>query len=97
MVAKLRAAGDRAQPMIWMGLIQTSQPLAVFPIVSSVRGLSQEHLEAASSLGASHWRTFFDITVPLLPPGLLGATSIVFAFNASAFAIPLLLGGTVYR
>lgn len=78
---------------VLLGLIQTSLPLAVFPIVSSVRGLSQEHLEAASSLGASHWRTFFDITVPLLRPGLVGAASIVFAFNASAFAIPLLLGG----
>ena len=78
---------------VLLGLIQTSRPLAVFPIASSVRGLSQEHLEAASSLGASQWRTFFDVTVPLLRPGLLGAASIVFAFNASAFAIPLLLGG----
>jgi putative spermidine/putrescine transport system permease protein len=78
---------------VMLGLIQTSLPLAVFPIVSSVRGISQEHIEAASSLGASHWRTFFDVTVPLLRPGLFGAASIVFAFNASAFAIPLLLGG----
>ncbi|WP_211097990.1 ABC transporter permease [Ahrensia kielensis] len=78
---------------VLLGLIQTSLPLAVFPIVSSVRGLSQEHLEAASSLGASQWRIFFDVTVPLLRPGIVGAASIVFAFNASAFAIPLLLGG----
>ncbi len=78
---------------VLLGLIQTSLPLAVFPIVSSVRGLSQEHLEAASSLGASQWRTFADVTVPLLRPGLFGAASIVFAFNASAFAVPLLLGG----
>lgn len=78
---------------VLLGLIQTSLPLAVFPIVSSVRGISNEHLEAASSLGASQWRTFFEITVPLLKPGLVGATSIAFAFNASAFAIPLLLGG----
>lgn len=78
---------------VLLGLIQTSLPLAVFPIASSARGLSQEYLEAASSLGASQWRTFFDVTVPLLRPGIVGAASIVFAFNASAFAIPLLLGG----
>ncbi len=78
---------------VLLGLIQTSLPLAVFPIVSSVRGISREHLEAASSLGASHWRIFIDVTAPLLRPGLVGAASIVFAFNASAFAIPLLLGG----
>lgn len=78
---------------VLLGLIQTALPLAVFPIVSAIRGISNEQLEAASSLGASHWRTFFDVTVPLLKPGLLGAASIVFAFNASAFAVPLLLGG----
>lgn len=78
---------------VLLGLIQTSLPLAVFPIVSAVRAISTEQLEAASSLGASHWRTFCDVTVPLLRPALVGAASIVFAFNASAFAIPLLLGG----
>jgi putative spermidine/putrescine transport system permease protein len=81
------------QTGVLLGLVQTSLPLAVFPIVSAVRGLSTEHLEAASSLGASHWRIFRDVTVPLLRPGLVAAGSIIFAFNASAFAIPLLLGG----
>ncbi len=78
---------------VLLGLIQTSLPLAVFPIVSAVRAISQEHLEAASSLGASNWRIFRDVTLPLLRPALLGAASICFAFNASAFAVPLLLGG----
>lgn len=78
---------------VLLGLIQTSLPLAVFPIVSAARAVSPEHLEAASSLGASHWRTLRDVTLPLLRPALVGAASIVFAFNASAFAIPLLLGG----
>lgn len=78
---------------VLLGLIQTSLPLAVFPIVSAVRAVSQECLEAASSLGASHWRIFRDITLPLLRPAIIGAASIVFAYNASAFAIPLLLGG----
>ena len=31
--------------------------------------------------------------IAMLKPGLIGAASIVFAFNASAFAVPLLLGG----
>ena len=78
---------------VLLGLIQTSLPLAVFPIASSVRAISREYLEAASSLGATHWRSFLDVTLPLLRPGLVAAASIVFAFNASAFAIPLLLGG----
>jgi putative spermidine/putrescine transport system permease protein len=78
---------------VLLGLIQTALPLAVFPILSSMRNITTEQLEAASVLGASHWRAFVDITLPLLKPGLISAASIVFAYNASAFAIPLLLGG----
>ena len=78
---------------VLLGLIQTAIPLAVFPIMSAMRGISSEYLEAGSSLGASQWRTFFDITLPILKPGLISAASIVFAYNASAFAVPLLLGG----
>ncbi|MDO8249523.1 MAG: ABC transporter permease [Rhodoferax sp.] len=78
---------------VLVGLVQTALPLAVFPILGSMRAISVQYLEASASLGAQPWRSFRDITLPLLKPGLIGAASIVFAFNASAFAVPLLLGG----
>jgi len=78
---------------VLVGLVQTALPLAVFPILGSMRAISAQYLEASASLGAAPWRSFRDITLPLLKPGLIGAASIVFAFNASAFAVPLLLGG----
>ncbi|TQV78401.1 ABC transporter permease [Denitrobaculum tricleocarpae] len=78
---------------VLLGLIQTAIPLAVFPILSATRVISREYLEAASSLGAGNWRVFYDVILPLLKPGLVSAASIVFAYNASAFAVPLLLGG----
>jgi putative spermidine/putrescine transport system permease protein len=78
---------------VLIGLVQTALPLAVFPILGAMRAIAKEYLEAADSLGARPWRSFFDITLPLLKSGLIGAASIVFAFNASAFAVPLLLGG----
>lgn len=78
---------------VLVGLVQTALPLAVFPILGAMRSISREYLEAADSLGAAAWRSFFSVTLPLLKPGLIGAASIVFAFNASAFAVPLLLGG----
>ncbi|WP_309678865.1 ABC transporter permease [Polaromonas sp.] len=78
---------------VLVGLVQTALPLAVFPILGSMRAISGQYLEASASLGATPWVAFRDITLPLLKPGLIGAASIVFAFNASAFAVPLLLGG----
>lgn len=78
---------------VLVGLVQTTLPLAVFPILSAMRAIKNDHLESASGLGATPISIFFDITLPLLKPGIIGAASIVFAYNASAFAIPLLLGG----
>jgi len=97
----LLKTGVLAQPLqllfnetgVLAGLVQTALPLAVFPILGAMRAASGEMLEAAATLGASPWRAFFNVTLPQLKPGLIGAASIVFAFNASAFAVPLLLGG----
>lgn len=81
------------QTGVLVGLVQTALPLTVFPILVSMRAVDLSYLEAAMSLGASPFRVFWSIILPLLKPGLLSAGSIAFAFNASAFAVPLLLGG----
>ncbi len=75
------------------GLVQTSLPLAVFPILSGARVISRDLLEASASLGEGSWMTFRRVVLPLLGPGIVAAGSIVLAYNASAFAVPLLLGG----
>lgn len=78
---------------VLVGLVQTTLPLAVFPILSAMRAIKPDYLESAAGMGATPTRVFFDVTLPLLKLGILGAASVVFAYNASAFAIPLLLGG----
>jgi putative spermidine/putrescine transport system permease protein len=99
--AALQQSGVVAQPLqllfnqtgVLAGLVQTALPLAVFPVLGAMRAASGDLLEAAATLGASPWRSFFGVTLPLLKPGLISGASIVFAYNASAFAVPLLLGG----
>ncbi len=49
--------------------------------------------EAARVLGASRWRTFWEITLPLLRPAIVAAASIVFLFSFTSFGVVLLLGG----
>lgn len=78
---------------VLIGLVQTSLPLAVFPVYVSMRRVSRDYLEAAASLGANSWVSFATVTFPLLLPGIIAGASIAFAYNASAFAVPLLLGG----
>ena len=49
--------------------------------------------EAARLLGASRWRAFTTVTLPLLRPALAAAASLVFLFTFTSFGTVLLLGG----
>ena len=48
---------------------------------------------AAQVLGASPWRTFREVTLPLLKPSILAGTFLVFLFNFTSFGVVLMLGG----
>lgn len=78
---------------VLLGLIQTAFPLAVLPLSSALRAVSRAYDEAAATLGATRWQTLRHVTLPLAMPGLVSGALLVFAYNASAFAVPLLLGG----
>lgn len=48
---------------------------------------------AATVLGASPWKVFKEVTLPLLRPSILSATLLVFLFNFTSFGVVLMLGG----
>ncbi|MEM5318151.1 ABC transporter permease [Paraburkholderia sp. JHI869] len=97
----LMSTGLIQRPVMWLyrengvllGLIQTAFPLAVLPISSAMRAVSRSYEEAAATLGASRWQTLRHVMLPLAMPGIVSGALLVFAYNASAFAVPLLLGG----
>ena len=64
-------------------------------IVRSVGGfwanLDPRRTDAARVLGASRWRAFREVTLPLLGPPIAAAASIVFLFTFTAFGVVLLL------
>ncbi len=49
--------------------------------------------QAAQVLGANPWRTFKEVTLPLLRPSILAASLLVFLFNFTSFGVILMLGG----
>lgn len=66
----------------------------VIRVVGSVWAQLDNRLEqAARSLGASSWRTFLEVTLPLLRPSILAASLLVFLFDFTSFGVVLLLGG----
>ncbi|WP_018683974.1 ABC transporter permease [Actinokineospora enzanensis] len=52
--------------------------------------------DAARSLGASRWRAFTSVTLPMLRPAIGSSAAVVFLFCATSFGVVLLLGGGEY-
>lgn len=61
-------------------------------VLANMQALGTDYESVARSLGASKWQSFRYVLLPLIFPGLLSASVIVFAFTFGAYEIPALLG-----
>jgi spermidine/putrescine transport system permease protein len=68
-------------------------PFVALPIFVSLETLDRRLLEAAADLGASRWRAFFAVTLPLSLPGVIAAFFFVFVPTIGEFVTPSLVGG----
>lgn len=82
---------------VLIGLTQIAIPYIVVPLIGVLTAIDPALQEAAQSVGANRWRTFWKVTFPLSIPGVAAGTLIVFSLNASAFAIPAMMGGERVR
>jgi putative spermidine/putrescine transport system permease protein len=78
---------------VTVALAQIELPLMVLPLITSLMNVDPNLRQASLSLGAGHWRTFMQVTVPLSVPGLLAGSLLVFASSVSAFVTQTLVGG----
>src|SRR5271169_1818641 len=78
---------------VYLGIIYSYLPFMVLPLFSTLEKLDHTLLEAASDLGSSPWRAFFDVTLPLSMPGVIAGSMLVFIPAIGEFVIPSLLGG----
>ncbi|MEN2974392.1 MAG: ABC transporter permease [Candidatus Caldarchaeales archaeon] len=67
--------------------------LMVLPLYANLEKLDRALLEAASTLGASPFRTFIKVTLPLSMPGIMAGFLLVFIPAVGEFVIPELVGG----
>ena len=68
-------------------------PYAVLPIYASLRALDWRLPRAGLSLGASPWRVFRRVTLPLSMPGVGAGALLVFIQALGFYVTPALLGG----
>ncbi len=61
-------------------------------VLANMQSIGQDYEAVGRSLGASRWQAFRYVLLPLIFPGVLSASVMVFAFTFGAYEIPAVLG-----
>jgi putrescine transport system permease protein len=76
-----------------IGMVYVYLPFMVLPLYANLVKMDFRLLEAAYDLGASPFKAFWLITVPLSKAGIIAGFMLVFIPSVGEFVIPSLLGG----
>jgi spermidine/putrescine transport system permease protein len=79
-------------PAIVFGIVYVYLPFMLFPILLGLANVPKDAREAAFDLGASRWRLFRDIELPLAMPGILIGSLLCFVISLGAFSEAKFLG-----
>lgn len=80
-------------PVIIFGLVYVYFPFMLFPLAQGISMVPDDARQAAADLGASRWRIFWEIDLPLAAPGIVVGSLLSFVLAAGALAESKLLGG----
>ena len=78
-----------------IGSILYSLHFAVQPFAASFAAVDPRLLAASATLGASSWRTFWRVILPLSVPGLVTGIALSFAHTVGEFGVVLMIGGNI--
>ncbi|HNW41455.1 MAG TPA: ABC transporter permease [Opitutaceae bacterium] len=79
--------------VIVLGLVYVYLPFMLFPLILGIQMVPDQVREAAFDLGASRWRVFREIDVPLSMPGIVIGSMLTFVLAVGAMAEAKILGG----
>jgi len=77
-------------------MVQVLLPFMAVPLISTLRSVPRDMQDAATNLGATRWRTFWEVTVPLSVPGIAAGVTLVFILAYTMFTVPTLMGGAAF-
>jgi molybdate transport system permease protein len=78
-----------------IGSVIYSLPFVVQPLQNAFEAIGRRPLEAAATLRAGPWDTFFTVALPLARPGIVTATILGFAHTVGEFGVVLMIGGNI--
>ncbi|MDR5822831.1 molybdate ABC transporter permease subunit [Caballeronia sp. LZ043] len=99
-VGKLtQALGIGLLPFTFAGLVVGSViyslPFVVQPLQNAFEAMGRRPLDAAATLRAGPWDSFFTVALPLARPGIVTATILGFAHTVGEFGVVLMIGGNI--
>ena len=78
-----------------VGSVLYSMPFVVQPLQNAFEAIGERPLEAAATLRAGPWDTFFSVVLPLARPGFVTAGILGFAHTVGEFGVVLMIGGNI--
>ena len=78
-----------------IGSLLYSLPFAVQPLVAGFSSVDVGYIEASAGLGASPWKTFHSVVLPLTRASLLTSTTLAFTHTVGEFGVVLMIGGNI--
>lgn len=94
-----QALGLGVLPFTFAGLVVASVlyslPFVVQPVQNAFEAIGERPLEAAATLRAGPWDTFFSVILPLATPGFVTGAILGFAHTLGEFGVVLMIGGNI--
>ncbi len=78
---------------ILLGMTYVYIPLMILPIYASLERFDFHLVEAAYDLYASRWKVLKRVIMPLIKPGIIAGSILVFVPSLGAYVTPRVLGG----
>ena len=76
-----------------LGMVYNLLAFTIFTIYLSIENIDRSLILAAYDAGASKWRAFWEVTLPLCRPGIWTGSVLVFLLSVGVFLEPKVLGG----
>ncbi len=78
---------------VQLGVVYNYLALMIFPLFVTLDRLDPAMREASKDLGASRWKTFRQVTLPIASPGIVAGLLLVFIPLSGDYITALVLGG----
>ncbi len=76
-----------------IAMVHVLLPFMILPLYSIMRTIPERHMQAAASLGASHWQALRRVYWPQSLPGVAAGSLLVFILCIGFYITPALVGG----